>query len=141
MRLNEGQVEELLPQKFPFKFVDTVEEMDLENKTSISTQVFKDSDFYFKGHFPKEPIVPGVLIVESSAQAALILISNINKIPIEIGYLVNIKKATFHTTVKPNEKIFLKCSVKQKIGKFYVINAVVTNKLEKIAKLELTLST
>ena len=60
-------IEALLPHRKPFLFVDEIVSADDEG--SVSTRKFTDEDFFFKGHFPQYPVVPGVILVETMAQA------------------------------------------------------------------------
>ena len=67
-------VKELLPHREPFLFIDKI--LHLENNKIIASRFVGKNESYFKGHFPGNPIVPGVLIVESMAQAAGIVASH-----------------------------------------------------------------
>ena len=60
-------IEALLPHRAPFLFVDEI--VSADEKGSVSTRKFTDNDFFFKGHFPQYPVVPGVILVETMAQA------------------------------------------------------------------------
>lgn len=73
-------VEELLPQKEPFKFIDKIEEFDTENEGITCSNLYSAKDYYFEGHFPNHPIVPGVLLIETMAQSGLLLIVKLKKI-------------------------------------------------------------
>lgn len=60
-------IESLLPHRKPFLFVDEIISTDKEG--TIATRTFTEDDFFFKGHFPEYPVVPGVILVETMAQA------------------------------------------------------------------------
>ncbi|WP_230212999.1 3-hydroxyacyl-ACP dehydratase FabZ family protein [Limosilactobacillus reuteri] len=111
----------MLPQKEPFRFLDTVECFDREKRMITALQQFGNEEFFFKGHFPNNPIVPGVLLTESIAQAGLILISLLEGQKVKIGYLAQIEKTKFFKEVYPDEQVKVKCSLKKKIGKYYYI--------------------
>ncbi|MBX7143397.1 MAG: beta-hydroxyacyl-ACP dehydratase [Oligoflexia bacterium] len=65
-----AQVLELLPQKEPFRFIDKILEL---SETHIVTQRrFRPDEYYYRGHFPGEPITPGVILIETMAQAGLV---------------------------------------------------------------------
>jgi 3-hydroxyacyl-[acyl-carrier-protein] dehydratase len=70
-----NEVQELLPQKYPFLFVDTVLEFDPKSKKMTCLKNVTINDYFFEGHFPGNPIMPGVLIIEAMAQASILLYS------------------------------------------------------------------
>ena len=74
MILNNLEIQKLIPHRAPFLFVDTCEIL-VEGEHGISQKLFTDDEYFFKGHFPNNPIVPGVIIVEAMAQTAGIVVS------------------------------------------------------------------
>ena len=74
MKLNYEQILDLIPHRPPFLFIDDCEIIE-DGKKGIASRVFKSDEYFFKGHFPDNPIVPGVIIVEAMAQTAGIVVS------------------------------------------------------------------
>ena len=94
----------LIPQREPFLMVDKVLDVDIEKKYIKAEKDVKESEYYFKGHFPNEPIMPGVLIIESLAQTASIL-GRILEQKDGIYVFAEIEKAKFLQVVKPNSTL------------------------------------
>lgn len=87
-----------LNQRPPFLFVDSA---TIESSSSIVTTVCFNSDAeFFKGHFPGDPVVPGVLLIEAMAQSARLLVNYGHGTPVK-GYLVGIEVAKFNSIVRP----------------------------------------
>jgi 3-hydroxyacyl-[acyl-carrier-protein] dehydratase len=118
-----NQIREFLPHRYPFLLVDRVIKVD----PGVSIEAVKNvsiNEPFFNGHFPREPIMPGVLIVEALAQAAGILgFVTENRRP-DDGYmylLVGVDKARFKRQVVPGDQLVLTSSyitVKRNILKF-----------------------
>ncbi|MFH0826967.1 MAG: 3-hydroxyacyl-ACP dehydratase FabZ [Candidatus Omnitrophota bacterium] len=68
-----NKIQEILPQKYPFLFVDSVLELDPKAKKAVCLKNVTINDYFFEGHFPGNPIMPGVLIIEAMAQASILL--------------------------------------------------------------------
>jgi len=62
-----NEIEKLLPHREPFLFVDEI--VEATNEKIVARHVFTENEFFFKGHFPQYPIVPGVILVETMAQS------------------------------------------------------------------------
>ncbi|MCI0507763.1 MAG: 3-hydroxyacyl-ACP dehydratase FabZ [Gammaproteobacteria bacterium] len=107
------QVLEHLPHRYPFLLIDRVVECRLgESLTGIKNVTYNEP--YFTGHFPKKPVMPGVLILEALAQATGILAfrsSNARPTEESLYYLVGIDEARFKQVVKPGDQLILKVEV------------------------------
>ena len=100
----------LIPQREPFLMVDKVLDVDIEKKYIKAEKDVKESEYYFKGHFPNEPIMPGVLIIESLAQTASIL-GRILEQKDGIYVFAEIEKAKFLQLVKPKSTLVLEAKI------------------------------
>ncbi|MCS5591445.1 MAG: 3-hydroxyacyl-ACP dehydratase FabZ [Gammaproteobacteria bacterium] len=113
MEMNINEVKNFLPHRYPFLMIDRVLDFEVgKHLTAIKNVSFNEPQF--TGHFPAQPIMPGVLIVEALAQATGILAfkSEVGK-PIDgqIYMLVGIDKVRFKRTVEPGDQIVLRVEV------------------------------
>ena len=131
-KLKKKQIIELLPHREPMLLIDElIDIVKLKSATAIM-HVKKDS-FYVDGHFPNNPVLPGVLIVEAFGQAAAALTAHgIDKKEYEnkLVFLMNIEKARFRNPVIPNCKLELKIEAIRSHGRVwkYKGEAFVRNK-------------
>ena len=133
------EILKLLPHRYPFLLVDRVIDYKLgEHLTAIKNVTFNEP--YFNGHFPKHPVMPGVLIIEAMAQASGIL----SRLAIgelqdddDIFYLVKVDKAKFTKTVGPGDQLHLCVSIRRRMRNMvqYVCQAKVDGKVVAKAKL------
>ena len=105
MKLNIEDIKKLIPHRKPFLFIDELRVIE-KGKIGESYRTFEETEYFFEGHFPKNPIVPGVVIVEAMAQTAGVVVSEnlINKNDQSVLFM-SINKAKFRKPVLPNYKI------------------------------------
>ena len=111
------QIKKILPHRYPFLFVDRVLEMT-ENHI-VAVKNVSGSEPYFQGHFPTRPVMPGVLMVESLAQAGGVLMLSKSKNKGKMAYLVSIENARFRKLVTPGDQLILRVDLvkmKSRIG-------------------------
>ena len=107
--LNKQQIENLLPHREPMLLIDELSEIDKLSSATALVKVRKNS-FFVQGHFPQNPVMPGVLIVESFGQAAAALTAHgIDRETYEnrLVFLMGIEKARFRNPVIPDCKLEL----------------------------------
>ncbi len=110
MKLNREQIMEILPHRDPFLLIDEVEELEM-GKRIVAIKHVKEEEYYFKGHFPQEPVMPGVLIVEALAQAGAVVILSMEEHKGKIAYFGGIKEAKFRQKVSPGDTLRLEVTM------------------------------
>ena len=130
--INRKEIQELLPHREPMLLIDELTNIEKLKSAIAVVNVTKDS-FYVKGHFPGEPVMPGVLIVEAFGQAAAALTAHgIDKSTYEnkLVFLMSVEKARFRKPVIPDCKLLLNIEAIRSHGKVwkYKGEAFVDNK-------------
>ena len=134
--LNQEEIKEYIPHREPFLFIDELTDIE-KLKKATGVKMFTQNDYFFKGHFPEQPVVPGVILVEMMAQtaAALIAYSIKEETFDKIVYLMNIDNTKFRKPVFPNEKIFAKVNALRSKGRVWKFEGIlVDEKDDKIAE-------
>ena len=115
--VNTPEIERLLPHRYPFLLVDRVVEFEKDKRVLAYKNVTCNEPF-FTGHFPGQPVMPGVLVVEALAQAGGLL-TQLSRDPADIGgdtfYLVKVDNAKFSRMVVPGDKLELDVELKRRI--------------------------
>ena len=105
MILNIDQIKKLIPHRKPFLFIEECKIIQ-KGKIGESCRVFEETEYFFEGHFPNNPIVPGVVIVEAMAQTAGVVVSeNLINTNNQSVLFMSINKAKFRKPVLPNYRI------------------------------------
>lgn len=117
---------DILPQQPPFLFID--EYLELDENHCLAKYTFKEDECFFKGHFPGNPVVPGVILIEAMAQAGVVSIGIFNlakkhDLPLaevkkhRLAMFTKVGEVEFLESVKPNDTIYIEC-----VQKFYRFN-------------------
>lgn len=106
------EIKSILPHREPFLFVDEV--LEINEKRIVAKKFIKDDEYFFKGHFPQEPIMPGVLIVEALAQVGGVML--LRKYKGAIPLFMGIDKARFRKIVRPGDTLFMEVELCQERG-------------------------
>ena len=122
IKLNIEDIKQLIPHRKPFLFIDEVIILE-KGKIGESFRSFDKSEYFFEGHFPNNPIVPGVVIVEAMAQTAGVVVSEnlINKNDQSVLFM-SINKAKFRRPVLPGYKIKFNVKMINNIKNVYKFN-------------------
>ena len=120
-KLNKDQIRDLLPHREPMLLVDELYDIKKLQSATALVKVRKDS-FFVQGHFPDQPVMPGVLIVESFGQAAAALTANgLDKSTYEnkLVFLMGVEKARFRNPVVPDCDLILKIEAIRSHGRVW----------------------
>jgi len=117
MQLNQEQIREILPHRYPFLLIDKVEDYK-EGEWAKAIKCVSANEPFFQGHFPQKPIMPGVLILEALAQtgAVALLAEPANKG--KIALFAGVKNIKFKNMVVPGDVLVLECKMTKRYGNF-----------------------
>ena len=110
MELDIGQIMEILPHRQPFLLIDAVEELE-PGKRAVARKCVSYNEPYFGGHFPGEPVMPGVLIVEALAQTGAVAILGKDENRGKTAYFASINSAKFKRKVVPGDILTLETEI------------------------------
>ncbi|GHV79437.1 beta-hydroxyacyl-ACP dehydratase [Spirochaetia bacterium] len=99
-----SEIEGLLPHRAPFLFVDEIVSADKD--TIVAKHVFTEKEFFFAGHFPEYPVVPGVILVETMAQSGGAGLRKLGILPGNaLFFLATVDKVKFRRQVRPGDEV------------------------------------
>ena len=135
--LNKEQIEEIIPQRDPFLMIDEVEEIVIGESADAYKNVSAD-EWYFQGHFPGNPIMPGVLIAESLAQTGAVAILSMEENKGKNALFGGIDKMKFKKMVVPGDRLKLEVNIIKRKGPIGVGEGIATVDGKLAAKGEFT---
>jgi 3-hydroxyacyl-[acyl-carrier-protein] dehydratase len=126
MILDVNEIQKILPHRYPFLFVDSILEMErLKRVVGIKNVTINES--FFQGHFPGQPIMPGVLIIESMAQTGgLLLLQEVPDRESKLLYFVAVDGARFRRPVVPGDQLKVEMKVISWRGDFCKLEGTAT---------------
>ena len=120
------QITDLIPQRAPFLFLDDI--IETEKDRLISRFTFREDLDFFKGHFPSNPIVPGVILNEACFQSAAALISLQSEgESSDLAVVSRIQNAKFKQIVRPGETILIETQISEQLGNAAYFKSIVKN--------------
>ncbi len=104
------EIESILPHREPFLLIDEVLEFEA-GKRVVARRTVREDEWYFAGHFPGRPVMPGVLIVEAMAQTGAVAVLAQEENRGKIAYFAGIDDCRFKRIVEPGDELELVCEI------------------------------
>ncbi|MCI9274861.1 MAG: 3-hydroxyacyl-ACP dehydratase FabZ [Clostridia bacterium] len=123
--LNKEEIKGIIPQREPFLMIDEVESFE-PGESATAYKDVDESEWYFKGHFPGNPIMPGVLIAESLAQTGAVAILSLEENKGRNALFGGIDKMKFKMQVVPGDRLKLEVKIIKKKGPIGVGEGIAT---------------
>ncbi|MCD8249394.1 MAG: 3-hydroxyacyl-ACP dehydratase FabZ [Lachnospiraceae bacterium] len=131
------QIMEIIPHRQPFLLIDRIEELE-EGKRAVGKKCISYNEPFFNGHFPQEPVMPGVLILEALAQTGAVALLSQPENKGKVVYFGGIDKAKFKRKVVPGDVLTLEMEIIKQKGPIGVGSAKATVDGQLAAKAEMT---
>ena len=110
IKLNINEIKEVIPHRYPFLFIDRIEELEPLTR-AVGYKNITFNEYFFQGHFPEKPVMPGVIIIEALAQVGAVTILYHEKFRGKIAYFAGIKNARFKRVVVPGDVLRLEVEI------------------------------
>lgn len=125
MLLDVNEIKKIIPHRYPFLLVDCIEELEPGVKAVGYKNVTVNEPF-FQGHFPQQPVMPGVLIIEALAQVGAVAVLSLEENKGKLAFFGGIKNAKFRKQVVPGDVLKLETEIIKSKGPMGVGKAVAT---------------
>lgn len=132
-----SEIMNIIPHRSPFLLIDTIEELEVGVK-AVGKKCVSFNEPYFAGHFPGNPVMPGVLIIEALAQVGAVAMLSMPEIQGKTAYFAGIDKAKFRQKVVPGDVLMLETSIVKVKGPIGIGKAIATVNGKKVCEAELT---
>lgn len=119
------EIMQILPHRYPFLLVDKIESLE-PGKKAVGYKNVTMNEQFFQGHFPQEPVMPGVLIIEALAQVGAVALLSMEEFKGKIAYFGGIDKARFKKKVVPGDVIRLEVEIIKMKGPAGIGKAIAT---------------
>lgn len=123
--MNINEIKEILPHRYPFLLVDRVTEFE-EGKYVKGYKNVSANEEFFQGHFPQQPIMPGVLILEALAQTGAVAILSKDEFKGKTPLFAGTNKVRFRNKVVPGDKLELYCEIVRLKGSIGIGKGIAT---------------
>jgi len=110
------EIEQLIPHRWPFLLVDRIDEYDAEARRIVGVKAITSTEWFFAGHFPGMPVVPGVIQVEALAQTMAVFVARQPGFGDRVGLFAGIDECRFRRVVKPGDVLRLEVTM-EKLGR------------------------
>ena len=120
--MNREEIMQLLPHRDQMLLLDQVENMD---GTAVGQYTVRGDEFFLQGHFPGNPIVPGVILCEILAQSASVLMQDVMRDGM-LSVYTGLNNVKFRSPVRPGDRIETRCRIKRAKHPFYFAEGTVT---------------
>jgi 3-hydroxyacyl-[acyl-carrier-protein] dehydratase len=130
------KIMETIPHRYPFLMLDRVLEMTADSVVGLKNVTINEP--FFQGHFPGEPIMPGVMIIEAMAQAGAVLgLSLLQHLKGNSVYFMGMDKVRFRKPVRPGDQLLIKAQLMKQKGTIFKIKAEAFVEGQLVAEAEL----
>lgn len=119
------EIQEIIPHRHPFLLIDCIEELE-PGVRAVGHKCVTYNEPWFQGHFPQEPVMPGVLIVEALAQTGAVAILSVKENKGKVAYFGGMNNVKFKKKVVPGDNIRLECQIIKQKGPVGIGSAVAT---------------
>lgn len=130
------EIQKIIPHRYPFLLIDKIEKLD-EGISAVGYKNVSINEYFFQGHFPTEPIMPGVLIIEALAQVGAVVILSKPENAGKIAYFGGINKAKFRRKVIPGDTLRLEVEITKTKGNVGIGMAIAYIDTNVVAQAEL----
>lgn len=137
MRLGIKEIEQIIPHRHPFILIDYIEDYD-PGVFAIGYKCVSYREEFFKGHFPQEPVMPGVLTIEALAQVGAVAILSQEANQGKIAYFAGINKCKFKGKIIPGDKVKLETRIIKQKGPMGIGEAIASVDGKVVVSAELT---
>ncbi len=132
MRLGIKEIQEIIPHRHPFLLIDVIEELE-PGVRAVGYKSITFNEPQFAGHFPGQPVMPGVLMFEALAQVGAVAMLSLEENKGKTAFFGSINNAKFKQMVLPGDRLKLECEIIKRKGPIGVGKAVATNAEGKVA--------
>ncbi|MBQ0028305.1 MAG: 3-hydroxyacyl-ACP dehydratase FabZ [Lachnospiraceae bacterium] len=135
--MNITEIMDVIPHRYPFLLIDTIEEIE-DGKRAVGKKCVSGNELFFQGHFPSNPVMPGVLIIEALAQVGAVAMLSMPEMKGKTAYFAGIDNAKFRKKVVPGDVLMLETEIVKLKGPMGIGKAVATVDGVKVAEANLT---